>query len=72
MSELPISIELEQEVDGRWIAEVPLLPGVVVYGKTIVEAEAAVRALALRVLADRVEHGEPVPDSVAELFAVQS
>lgn len=52
------TVELEQEVDGRWIAEVPELPGVLVYGATVGEATAKVKALALRVLADRLEHGE--------------
>jgi predicted RNase H-like HicB family nuclease len=55
-------IELEREDDGRWIAEVPALPGVLTYGATRGEAIAAAQALALRVLADRLEHGEPVPD----------
>ncbi|GAB6068535.1 hypothetical protein JCM13664_18550 [Methylothermus subterraneus] len=52
-------IELEQ--DGRWIAEVPELPGVMVYGKNRREAIAKAEALALRVLADRIEHGEEIP-----------
>jgi len=51
-------VELESEDDGRWIAEVPDLPGVMVYGATKEEALRAVEALALRVLADRLEHGE--------------
>ncbi len=50
------SIELEQEEDGRWIAEVCDLPGVLAYGQTREEALARVQALALRVLADRLEH----------------
>ncbi len=49
------SIEFEIEVDGRWIAEVPQLPGVMVYGATREEAKARVEALALRVLADQIE-----------------
>lgn len=60
---MSIPIEFEREDDGRWLAEVPDLPGVLVYGDTRAEAEAAVRALALRVLADRVEHSESVPDT---------
>ena len=52
------TIEFEQEDDGRWIGEVPTLPGVMAYGQTRVEALAAVQALALRVMADRLEHGE--------------
>jgi predicted RNase H-like HicB family nuclease len=55
-------IELEREDDHRWIAEVPSLPGVMVYGATREEALARVEALALRVLADRLEHGEAVPE----------
>ena len=51
-------IELELEEDGRWIAEVVDLPGVMTYGKTREEALSKLKALALRVLVDRVEHGE--------------
>ena len=61
-------IEVEREDDGRWIAEVIDLPGVLAYGKTRDEALKHVEALALRVLADRVEHGEPIPE-IAKLFA---
>jgi predicted RNase H-like HicB family nuclease len=50
--------ELEQEQDGRWIAEVNELPGVVTYGSTPREATARAKALTLRVVADRLEHGE--------------
>ena len=57
---MPIPIELEKEDDGRWLAEAPDLPGVLAYGTTRNAASDAVRALALRVLADRVEHGEAV------------
>ncbi len=57
-------IELEQEEDGRVIAEVPGLPGVLAYGQTREEAIARAEALALRVLADRLEHGEEVPDTM--------
>ncbi|MBA2336425.1 MAG: type II toxin-antitoxin system HicB family antitoxin [Acidimicrobiia bacterium] len=53
-----LTIQLEQETDGRWIAEVVDLPGTLVYGVTLEEATAKVKALALRVLADRLEHGE--------------
>ena len=52
------AIELEREDDGRWLAEVPDLPGVMTYGQNRDEAVARVQALALRVLADRLEHGE--------------
>ena len=63
-------IEIEQEEDGRWLTEVPELPGVMVYGATREEAVARVKALALRVLADRLEHGETVPELV-EVFSRQ-
>lgn len=55
-------IETEREEDGRWIAEVPDLPGVMTYGGTRDEAVSKVKVLALRALADRVEHGEDVPE----------
>lgn len=53
--------EIEQEADGRFIAEVPDLPGVLAYGTTQEQAVARAQALALRVLADRLENGEPAP-----------
>ena len=61
-------MELEQEEDGRWIAEIPGLPGVMAYGKTRSDALRAVEALALRVLADRLEHGEIGTDPVTLSF----
>jgi predicted RNase H-like HicB family nuclease len=66
-----MKIEIEREEDGRWIAEVPDLPGVMVYGETREQAVAKVEALALRVIADRLDHGESIPE-VKELFAVSS
>jgi predicted RNase H-like HicB family nuclease len=54
-------IELEQEEDGRWLAEVLELPGVLTYGQTPEEATAKAQVLALRILADRLEHGETTP-----------
>ncbi len=54
---MDLDINLEREVDGRWIAEVHSLPGVLVYGRTREEAVARVQALALHVIADRIEHG---------------
>lgn len=53
-----LSVDLEQEEDGRWIGEVPELPGVLAYGKSREKAVAFAKALAFRVLADRLEHGE--------------
>ena len=63
------TIETECEDDGRWIAEIPALPGVMVYGQSREEAVSRVQALALRVMADRLENGEPVPQT-ADLFSV--
>jgi predicted RNase H-like HicB family nuclease len=57
-----MSIEIEQEEDGRWIAEIPELPGVLAYGPTRKDAVAHTQALALRVIAERLENGEPVPE----------
>ena len=62
-------VEIEQETDGRWIAEVVELPGVVAYGSSEQVAKAKVQALALRVVADRLEHGEAGPDLLSISFA---
>ena len=62
-----LRIEFEQETDGRWVDEIPELSGVLAYGATQQEARAKVEALALRVLADRLEHGETIP-ALGELF----
>jgi len=64
-----MQIEIEQETDNRWIAEVPELPGVMVYGDSRSEAISKAQTLALRVIADRLEHGEEIPE-LKELFAV--
>ena len=53
-------IEFDQEEDGRWIAEIPELPGVLVYGETPLQAEVKAKALALRVLADRMENDSKI------------
>jgi predicted RNase H-like HicB family nuclease len=66
---MPLTVEVEQEVDGRWLAEVPELPGVLTYGQTRAEAVGRAEALALRVLADRIEAGEAVPQADS-VFAV--
>ena len=63
------SIQLARETDGRWIAEVPELPGTIVYGTTTDDAVAKVKALALRVVADRLDHGEAGPDLEGVSFA---
>lgn len=66
-----LTLSLDREDDGRWIAEVPELPGVLVYGTTRDDAIAKAKALSLRVLADRIEHGESVPEE-AQFFSVMS
>ena len=66
--DMQYQIELEREEDGRWVAEVPDLPGVMVYGGNRAEAVAKVQALALRVLAERIEQGETVPDPLSVSF----
>ena len=58
------TIEQEQEADGRWLAEVPELPGVLAYGATSLEAMVRVEVLALRVIADRLEHSESRPFAI--------
>jgi len=62
-------VELEQETDGRWLAEVIELPGVLAYGQSREEALARAKALALRVVADRLEHGETGQDLLSISFA---
>jgi predicted RNase H-like HicB family nuclease len=63
-----LTVDVEREEDGRWLAEIPDLPGVLAYGQTRDEAVARAEALALRVLADRLEHGEAGPDLVSVSF----
>ena len=65
---MTLLVEMEQESDGRWIAEIPDLPGVLTYGASADDARAKVQALALRVLADRLEHGEASPDLLSISF----
>lgn len=69
MIPVTFTVEIEQEDDGRWIAEVLELPGALTYGQTPEEAKAKVQALALRVVADRLEHGEAGPDLLSISFA---
>ncbi|MCJ7767478.1 type II toxin-antitoxin system HicB family antitoxin [Candidatus Bathyarchaeota archaeon] len=64
-----MKIEIDREEDGRWIAEIPELPGVMAYGNNRNEAISKAEALALRVLADRLEHGEEIPE-LKEVFAI--
>ena len=58
------TIEIEKEADGRWLAEVPQLPGVLAYGASSDEAMSKAEVLALRVVAERLEHGESRPMSI--------
>ena len=62
-------VEFEQEQDGRWLAEVPSIPGAMAYGATKKEAVARVEAMVLRILADKVEHGEETPQ-LSQVFSV--
>ena len=64
-----IRVELDREDDGRWFGDVPSLPGVIAYGQTEAEARANTLALAFRVIADRIEHHEPLPDEIQRLIA---
>lgn len=64
-------VEIEREEDGRWIAEIPELPGVMAYGETRKQAIAKAKALALRVMADRLENDEEIPE-LKEVFAVSA
>jgi len=65
----PISVEIEREEDGRILASVPDLPGVMAYGASEAEAVRKVKAIALQVLADMIENGEEVPEPLRVLFA---
>jgi predicted RNase H-like HicB family nuclease len=66
-----LKIEVEAEEDGRWIAEAPAIPGAIAYGDTRASAVAKVEALVLRILADRLDHGEPTAE-LAEVFTVHA
>ena len=66
---MQFDIECEREDDGRWLAEVAQLPGVMAYGATRDEAMAKAQVLALRVLAERLEHGESGPQSISIVVA---
>lgn len=62
---MQLSIESEREEDGRWLAEVPQLPGVLAYGTSRDEALSRAQVLALRVLAEKLEHGEGAPEPIS-------
>ena len=64
-----LKIEVEREADGRWIGEIVDLPGCLAYGATEAEARLKTTALALRAIADRLEHGEAVPIDPEKIFA---
>ncbi len=64
-----LKIELEREEDGRWIADVLALPGVLAYGNTEAEARTHAVPLALRAIADGIDNGEPLPEEARNLFA---
>ncbi len=66
---MQFTVETEQEVDGRWIAEVAEIPGAMKYGKSKAEAIALAEALALRVIAERLESGEQVAEPIHIRFA---
>jgi predicted RNase H-like HicB family nuclease len=66
---ITFKVEVEQEEDGRWLAEVLELPGVVAYGQSQDAAVSKVQALALRVVAERLEHGEAGPQLLSISFA---
>jgi predicted RNase H-like HicB family nuclease len=65
----PLRIDVDREEDGRFLASVPDLPGVMGYGQTPEEATRKVKAIALQVLADMIESGEDIPDALKVLFA---
>jgi predicted RNase H-like HicB family nuclease len=65
---MKLSIDLDREEDGRWIAEIKQIPGVLAYGNDRHETIAKVKALALRAYADRLEHGEEVPEVVDDFL----
>jgi predicted RNase H-like HicB family nuclease len=67
--EMKLIVEIEREDDGRWLAEIGELPGVLAYGVSEAEATAKAQALALRVIADRLEHGEQDPNLQSITFA---
>ena len=67
---MQLTLTIDREGDGRWIVEIPELPGVVVYGVTRAEALVKAEVLALRVLADRIEHGEAEPSPISIVLPI--
>jgi predicted RNase H-like HicB family nuclease len=72
ITHMVLSIELDREADGRWIAEALELPGVMAYGATREEAISSTEKLAIEVIADRIEHGELPPSALSVSFQVLS
>jgi predicted RNase H-like HicB family nuclease len=70
MKHMQLTIRLLHETDGRWIADISELPGVTVYGATPEEATRKAKALALRVIAEEVEHGEMLPGADTFRFSI--
>ena len=68
---MALFIEVEREEDGRWLAEVADLAGVLAYGDSQQKAIDNVKVLALRVIADRIEHGESAPETVSSIFSIR-
>ena len=66
---MTFAVEIEKEKDGRWITEIPQIPGVMAYERTRAQAVSRVEALALRVLAERIEHGENSP-LIEQVFSI--
>jgi predicted RNase H-like HicB family nuclease len=65
-----LTVEIAREADGRFLADIPALPGVMAYGATADEAVEKAQALTLRVLAERIEHREPLPAEIEPLFSI--
>ena len=65
----PFASEYYREEDGRWLADIPALPGVTAYGRTKKQATVGVQALALRLIGDRLEHGEAIPGPMSVFVA---
>ena len=70
MKRMHLTIRLLREKDGRWIGDIPELPGVTVYGATHEEATRKSKSLALRVIAEEIEHGEMTPAADTLQFSV--
>jgi predicted RNase H-like HicB family nuclease len=70
MALMPLTIEVEREEYGRWLADIRALPGAMAYGTTREQAIAAVKVLALRIIADEIEHGERSPEAADTIFAL--